>query len=1009
MKSVTQSFLDAQNNNSIRYFFEVNMYRRSWNGSAYVYEVTGTDLKPYLKAKSNINWQLDTEGLNIWRVSNVQLELRNNYGEFNEGSGKFFDSTYERFKTKIEIKIGYYLLDGTTEIVYAFTGILVDDVIDNSIDRTIIFTLSGKEILLSLQTAEDVTNVVTTETLGTGALNKVFYTTNKNVLSIDKVYKNDVEQTLTTHYTVSNLYDVDGGAKVTFVTAPVAEDIITCDYTYGNNQIVKVEQIGTGALNSDFYTDYKGVGKINAVYLDGEELSSIDYSVSNLNDKDNFAKITFPVGIGVGQVATCDYEHWYKNIAIETLIGYLLDEAGFPSGQRTIGSIDVGEFLKYEIWNTKAEWDAENNSRNVDSDTNIGSVAVENENLDTDIDKNYGITVGGTYPTQTAVVDFADYNNKYEAVALPVASTPAWTKVTEESPSEEINPAGYLHLTIPAGNFHKISYNRTYNDNRTGICRFKLSADVTDTTTPMFEIYANTNRIQIVLADHSGTVEWRITYRSDFPTYAVIATAWTGITDYVWGDYHTISYEYYGASGLFKIYFDDVEKISNSESFADTTEVKFGAQYSADLKVFEVWIDYYYYDNHPLTEGTLISDSLNLGVTSPIVANLGTLLRTWTDPADGSTLTVYTQTSGVSDFASDTDSWREVTFVGNVGTISASTVSKRYIRWRAILVVAVATSPTLTFLVMPAHILTDTVDCGTNLDSYVGLTTLKTNYNGVVKIYSKTSADDITYDAEVEVVSGVIASTERRYIRFRTIIYFTATGSSPIIQKEYFTYKIDSLNIAMANFSGLTVQSAIEEFAKILDYDIGVDATGKYFFRAKNISVSVDMELSDSTNIKEIDNKNAGWSRIFNDIKVAIGNFIAEMSPVTEGETEPHSITKYGVRKLDIASSNIKVDDDLDLSSGLVEIYYDAYNLPKKSMRLKCKMLPQLELSDTVNVNWVISSWGWFWGDPSVYWGKPTIFWHNEEMLLAVDLVSNIVGLELDINTWDLYITVREI
>ena len=74
------------------------MYRRSWNGSAYAYELTPVDLKPYLKdgGIGNISWQLDTEDLNVWRVSNVQLELKNEHGEFNEGSGVFFNSNPAR-------------------------------------------------------------------------------------------------------------------------------------------------------------------------------------------------------------------------------------------------------------------------------------------------------------------------------------------------------------------------------------------------------------------------------------------------------------------------------------------------------------------------------------------------------------------------------------------------------------------------------------------------------------------------------------------------------------------------------------------------------------------------------------------------------------------------------------------------------------------------------------------------------------------------------------------------
>lgn len=1003
-EEVTQDFLDAQNNDTIQYFYEVKMYRRYWSEGAYVYEETGTDIKPYILTKSNVNWQLDTEGLNIWRVSNVQLELKNNYGEFNEGSGKFFTSTYERFKTKIVIKIGYVLPDDTTEIVYSFTGILIDDVVTNQSTQSIIFSLSGKEILTTLANAENVCNIVTDETLGTGALINEFWTQNKNVLSIDSVYINAVLVSAA-DYTVTGLYNVYHGAKIVFDTAPALEDVITVDYKYGNNEIITGEQIGTGVLNNIFYTDYKGVGKINAVYLDNETLDTIDYSVENFNDINNYGKIVFPVGVGVGQIVKCDYQHWYKDVAIETIIGYLLDEAEFVVGQRTIGSIDVGSFYKYEIWNTKTDWDDQNNTRNVDSDTNIGSVAVNIENFVDDIATNDDITISGSYPSQVATITSLNWTNKYEAVALPEASSPAWTKTANEG-TEEINPADILHLNVPTGASKTIYYTRDFANCYSAKVKLKIVPD-SDYVAHHFSIWlGGTYYIHITRA--IGT--WVLTLHNGISGNGYD----TGLTELNWSDYHTIRFNYSTIEEKIYLYFDDVLITSQSWSYGAPTSIGFGVfSPLATQQAGDVWVDYFYYDDHNPSDGVLISDSLNLGVVSPVIANLGTMLRTWLDPGDGSTLTIKIQTSGTSDFSSDNDIWRDVSFVGNVGTISASTVSKRYIRWCAILHAALAISPELYLISMPAHLFTDSVDCGVNLDIYNIFSLIKVDYDGVIKIYSQSSADESTWEAEVEIVSGVIASTKQRYIRFRTVIYITSDGDSPVIQKEYFTYKITSLNVAMADFTGMSVQTALEEFAKLLDYEIGVDSEGKYFFRAKNESAVIDMELSDSINIEAIDNINAGWERIYNDIKVNVGNFNIEMSPITEAESEPHSITKYGVRELNIESSGIKIDDNLDLSSGLVEIYYNRYKLPKKEIRLQCKMLPQLELSDTVNVNWLSVSWYWFWGDTRQYWGKPGLIWFSqamfENMIPVYNLVSNVVGLELDLTEWKLFVNIREI
>jgi hypothetical protein len=997
MKTVTQAFLDAQAAGTIQYFFQVNMYRRYWDSgtSKYIYETQPIDIKPFLLSKSNINWQLDTEGLNKWTVSNIQITLKNDLGEFNEGSGKYFDSTYGRFKTKIEILIGYVLPDETTETVYAFTGIIASDVTNDHANKSITISLSGKEIQLSLADAENVSQTVTGETVGTGALSKEFYTQSQNVMSVQAVYIDGVLQS--SGYAISNLYQTRYGGKVTFATAPALSSVITIDYMHGNNQIVAGEQLGTGALNSDFYTNYKGVGFIDAVYIDGEKLTALDYTVNNLNDKDNYAKISFPFGIGIGQVVKVDYRHWYKNIAIETVIGYLLDEAGFPPADRTIGAIDVGSLLKYQIWDTKTDWDAQTSTRNVNTTAKIGSVTVANENFVTDIEENIGVAVAGSYPNQAASIAVLDCANKYECVELPEAASPSWYKFGLFPYNEEISPAGILHISaLPSGHIY---YSRTLESLKSTKTRLKL------------ELSAATENAYFTFANGLGNVrfkyvsgEWKLYYGDAYGL-----SVGTGITSLNWGTYHTVEMNSSEMSRNVRIEFDGVQIASFEVASFAWGSVVFGLWNDDASATCQAWVDYVYYDAISKFESILTFDGINLGVDSPIIANLGTILRTWTDPADGSTLTIQSRTSGASDFSSDCDIWRDVSFSGNVGTVSANTVSKRHLQLRAILYAAVATSPILTRLVMPAHMLTDVIDCGANLDVYNSLAMISNLSNGLIKLYSATSANGTDFDVEMDVVAGVIASTKRRYMTLHTSLYLTSDGTALELQKLTLSYKIISLLVAMADFSGMTVQGAIEEYARLMNYELGVDAAGKYFFRAKNADATIDMELSGNNNtIQSIDNDAAGWESIFNKVKVSVGKFVSLITPDTEGAAVPHSITKYGTRALEIDGSSIAIDDDLDLASSLARIYYDRYSTAKRSLRLNCKMIPQLELSDTVNINFK-PSWAWFLGDSRAWLGKPDIFLFNANMLPVSNLVASVVGLELDLNEWVLYITVREI
>jgi len=213
----------------------------------------------------------------------------------------------------------------------------------------------------------------------------------------------------------------------------------------------------------------------------------------------------------------------------------------------------------------------------------------------------------------------------------------------------------------------------------------------------------------------------------------------------------------------------------------------------------------------------------------------------------------------------------------------------------------------------------------------------------------------------------------------------------------------------MADFTGLTVQDAIQAFAGMLDYVIGVDTSGKYFFKKRNDNLTPNMELADSTNIVSMDNDCSGWSRVYNKIVVSLGNFVKTTSPITLGLPEPHSISTYGTSELDISNNSLKIDDNLDLATPLSISYFNRYSLPKRQMRLKCKMIPQLELSDTVNINYTKTFWSWFWGDPSTYWGDSTKFYFKPNILPANNIISNVVGLELDLNNWQLYVSVQQL
>ena len=127
-----------------------------------------------------------------------------------------------------------------------------------------------------------------------------------------------------------------------------------------DNQVTG-ETIGAGdGITDAFNTTNNGVGIVRAVYVDGVlQLPGVAYTVSNLNDKDNPATITFNAGYipALGTTITCDYVYWYQDKTIEYVVEKAIEGAGITdhSIQPVVFPDDVENT---NVQDTKAEFDA---------------------------------------------------------------------------------------------------------------------------------------------------------------------------------------------------------------------------------------------------------------------------------------------------------------------------------------------------------------------------------------------------------------------------------------------------------------------------------------------------------------------------------------------------------------------------------------------------------------------------------------------------------------------------
>ncbi|MFW6135107.1 MAG: hypothetical protein ACOC5R_05980, partial [Elusimicrobiota bacterium] len=155
-----------------------------------------------------------------------------------------------------------------------------------------------------------------------------------------------------------------------------------------------------------------------------------------------------------------------------------------------------------------------------------------------------------------------------------------------------------------------------------------------------------------------------------------------------------------------------------------------------------------------------------------------------------------------------------------------------------------------------------------------------------------TSFDETEWD---EVVYNVIASEEKRYLRCAikdnidlptedndTQLY-VISGDTVISEIDAEYYSSEFL-ISLADFSGHSVWSAIEELAGLVDYEFGFSTDRRFLFRSRNQGESTDKELYGVTKI--LDYK-TDWNRLKNKITAEFGDYSKTMSPETEGESSP--------------------------------------------------------------------------------------------------------------------------
>jgi len=222
MQTITDNLKNSLSRNTPVYKKTVNLYRRYWNGSTYVY-ATVEDITDEVVDIGNILWKLDIEGYAEWKLDNVTLTFRNDRNQWKQGNLKgHWTGDYILNQSRIIILVGAQLADGTYETIKQFSGYISGDSIFNPENKTVEITLISAGSILANSDAAEISNLITDEEVGQRA-GTVFETAYKGVGKIIEVKRGRIGHgpSLATtliakkEYTISNLDDKDARATIT--------------------------------------------------------------------------------------------------------------------------------------------------------------------------------------------------------------------------------------------------------------------------------------------------------------------------------------------------------------------------------------------------------------------------------------------------------------------------------------------------------------------------------------------------------------------------------------------------------------------------------------------------------------------------------------------------------------------------------------------------------------------------------------------------------------------------
>jgi len=245
MQTVSAALTSEQVKQDQHYYRKVELYRLYWNGSAYVW-AAALDISAYVVRVSPAKWKLDRRGLNEWKSPSFQVEVDDSTNYFNPLYGttnvwyRNGTNDYEVELTRVRVRCGQVLEDGTEVDLYVFGGVINNPVAYRDQAKQATLYVVGMDEILKRKSAEDLATTVTNEVVGADS-GTTFSVANNGVPNIQFVVKKGntadgaagaTELTANTDYTASQFNEKALPAQVVLATALTAGKSLWISYRY---------------------------------------------------------------------------------------------------------------------------------------------------------------------------------------------------------------------------------------------------------------------------------------------------------------------------------------------------------------------------------------------------------------------------------------------------------------------------------------------------------------------------------------------------------------------------------------------------------------------------------------------------------------------------------------------------------------------------------------------------------------------------------------------------------